>query len=202
MSAPRILLACALALLVWTPLTSQETATTENLSPELAERLGDAISSQESFETHGFLVHSAEVKEYGANLEPNGSDFQLLDVTADDLFRVVVEKGRAQSTGGGIGVFHRRSGAPLLSAGDRDGDGRIDILTYSVVDENGEHLLDVIDYDADGQADLRLNSRDASSEIWHEDRWYPVEERDGSRGIVVDGEFLEIRNIGNRPVVQ
>lgn len=162
----------------------------------------DTINDAQAFETNGFHVESSQNKEIGADLQPTGNQMQFLSVTAEGIFKVGIEKGRPMSTGGGVGIFHRESGTPMLTAGDQDGDGRIDILTYGVLDENNERVLEVIDYEADGQADVRLNFRDGFYEIWHEDRWYRSETRDGRRGIVVEGEFREVRNVDNRLTVQ
>jgi hypothetical protein len=86
----------------------------------------------------------------------------MLSVTADDVFKVGVEKGRSMSTGGGVGI---------------------------------------VDYEADGQPDMRINFKDHYFEIWHVDRWYLAEARDGRRGIVVDGEFVELQRGENRWIV-
>ncbi|HEX7079760.1 MAG TPA: hypothetical protein VF329_01950 [Gammaproteobacteria bacterium] len=61
-------------------------------------------------------------------------------------------------------------------------------------------VLHVVDYEADGQLDMRLDHRDGSFEIRHVDRWYAVESRDGRRGIV-DGKFVELEQVDNRWVV-
>ncbi len=162
----------------------------------------DAVSGVEVFESHGFRVESAQADELGADLKPSGDQFQVLSATADGLFKVLVEKGRPMSAGGGVSVVHDKSGAPMLSTADRNGDGRIDMLTYSVLDQDGQTVVLVTDYDVDGQADLRVHLQESYAEIWHEDRWYRIERRDGVRGIVVDGDFREVRNVDNRPVVQ
>jgi hypothetical protein len=126
----------------------------------------------------------------------------LLFASADGLFQVAVEKGRQSPTSGGVAVFHRETGQPMLSVGDTDGDGIFDVLEYSVLDEYGEGLLTVIDYEADGQPDLRMNFAEEYNEIWHSNRWYRVEKREGQQGIVVDGEFLELTIERNRPVLR
>jgi hypothetical protein len=117
------------------------------------------------------------------------------------MFKVAVEKGRSAPASGGIALLHPASGMPMVSASDQDGDGRIDILTYGIVDEDGEHLLDVIDYEADGQADLRMNFRENYFELWHDERWHRGVVRDGVRGVVVDGEFQPVERSDKRLIV-
>jgi hypothetical protein len=180
----------------------------QDLRDELVQSLVEAfppntVTGAEVFENNGFRVESSQVQELGADLKPTGNEMQFVSVSAEGMFQVGIEKGRAKSSeGGGVAIFHRDAGTPMLSVGDRDGDGRIDVLTYGVVDEHGKSVLDVIDYEADGQADVRMNFREGFFEIWHMDRWYRAEERDGRRGIVVDGEFREVRGIDNRLTVQ
>jgi hypothetical protein len=173
----------------------------EQLKESLAETIADNMTSAEVYDTNGFRVESAEVEELGASLKPNGTRFQMLSVTADGVFRVGIEKGRPMSTGGGVGIFHRETGTPMVSIGDRNGDGLVDILTYAVLDENGQVVLDVVDYEADGQPDMRINFRDHYFEIWHIERWYRTEVREGRRGIVIDGEFVELQRGENRWIV-
>lgn len=125
----------------------------------------------------------------------------LLQVTADQFFKVGVEKGRETPTSGGVAIFHRGTGQPMLSAGDRDGDGVFDVLTYTVVDAAGEPVVELVDYEADAQPDMRLHFKESYFEIWHLDRWCRIETREGRRGIVIDGGFVELERGDNRWIV-
>ena len=162
----------------------------------------DVSSNVETFVTNGFGVESSIAKELGRNLAPTGKQMAMLNVTADGTFTVGIERGReGMSLGGGFAIFHRASGTPMLSAGDRDGDGRIDIVTYGVVDADGKPVIDVVDFEADGQPDFRINFAEHFFEIWHLDRWYRAESRDGRRGIILDGRFVELERRDNRFLV-
>lgn len=167
----------------------------------LAEVIADTTVNADVFDTNGFHAVASNNAQLGADFRPDGYRFQHLEVTAPDVFGVGIEKGRPSSTGGGVSVFHRETHQPMLSAADRDGDGVLDLLTYSVLDASGENVLEVIDYEADGQADMRLNFKEHYFEIWHLDRWYRAETRDGRRGIVVAGEFVELERGDNRWIV-
>jgi hypothetical protein len=168
----------------------------------LADAISEGTSNAESLETNGFRIQSSQARELDRNLEPSGNQFQMMFVGAADMFRVAIENGRpGMSLGGGIGVFHRESGKPMMSFGDVDGDGRIDVLEYYVLDENGDTTISVTDYELDGQPDLRVNFAEQYFEIWHADRWYRVAEQDERRGIVMNGEFIELRQENNRWIV-
>lgn len=174
----------------------------EQVKEALASVIAQNTTSANVYDTNGFRIGASQIADLGADLKPNGNQVELLSVTSDGVFQVVIEKGRpGSSTGGGVGLHHRKTGAPMLSVGDRDGDGRLDILTYGVVDEDGNAILDVVDYEADGQPDMRIHFMDHYFEIWHIDRWYRAELRDGRRGIVINGEFVELQKTDNRWVV-
>ena len=97
----------------------------------LREAISESISDAERIQTNGFTISASQAEELGRDLQPNGTEFQMLQVRAADMFQVAIEKGRAgMSLGGGVGIFHRESGIPVMSFGDRDGDGRIDIFDY------------------------------------------------------------------------
>ncbi len=169
----------------------------------LAERLpSDAVSNVEIFQSNGFRIESSRNVELGAGLEPVDHRFYSVFITGDDVFKVAVEKGRPSSAGGGVGVFHRTTGAPMLSVADQSGDGRIDLLSYSVVGDDGQTIREIVDYDADGQANLRVHFDQGYAEIWHLDAWHRIENRNGERGIVVDGEFKPVANVDNRLQVE
>jgi hypothetical protein len=155
----------------------------------------------ETYDTNGFRVESSQNRELGADLTANGNQFQVLSASASGMFRAIVEKGRPMSTGGGLAIFHRDSGQPMLAAEDSDGDGSLDGVTYAKMDKDGNVLVNVTDYEADGQPDVRINFADRFVELWHEDRWYRVQDRDGRRGIVLNGDFVELTTQKNRLIV-
>ena len=68
----------------------------------------------------------------------------------------------------------------------------------ALIDRDGDIVIDVIDYEADGQPDFRINFKESYFEVWHIDRWYRAESRDGRRGIVIDGRFVELERRDNR----
>jgi hypothetical protein len=200
----RILAAAALLCVVTLDARAQDPTGDEDLErvkQSLSPRIAGNMTNAESYDTNGFRLEAADTAELGADFRPNGNRFQVLHVSAPGVFLVTVEKGRSSSQGGGAAILHRDSGAPMLSASDADGDGLLDGVSYSRMDENGKTLLTVIDYEADGQADLRMHFADSFTEIWHSDRWYRIEKREDRRGITLNGAFIELEQRNNRLVV-
>ncbi|HSC14873.1 MAG TPA: hypothetical protein VLI71_07125 [Gammaproteobacteria bacterium] len=161
----------------------------------------DNMRNPEAHDLNGFRVLTSDNAELGADFRPNGNRFQLLEIASPGVFRTMVEKGRPSSQGGSTGVYHRDSGQPMLGTWDADGDGRLDGVQYWTMDENGKARLTVIDYEADGQLDLRMHFDEVYTEIWHIDRWHRIEKRGNQRGVMLDGEFVELERQDNRLVV-
>jgi hypothetical protein len=199
------LMTCALAVSCVALAVAAQDSSRDDQLERLKESLETVIASNatdaEAYDTNGFHVDSSDNVQLGADLRPDGQRFQRVSLTAPGVFGVIVEKGRPMSTGGGLSISHRDSGQPILSVGDTNGDGALDALTYSTVDERGERLIDVVDYEVDGQPDLRINLAEGYSELWHVDRWYRIENRNGVRGIVLNGAFVELKRENNRFVV-
>ena len=175
-------------------------------SDDARQRIAEAISrgttNAQRIETNGFRIDSSQARELDRDLEPSGPQFEMINVSAANTFQVAIEKGRpGMSLGGGIAIFHGETGRPMMSFGDRDGDGRIDILDYDVLDENGEPILSVTDYEFDGQPDLRIHWQEGYFEIWHLTEWHRVTEQGDRRGILINGEFVELQQENNRWVV-
>ena len=49
--------------------------------------------------------------------------------------------------------------------------------------------------------DLRMHFDEGYNEIWYVDRWYRIEKRGDQRGVILNGEFVELEKQGNRLVV-
>lgn len=168
---------------------------------KLKQPLDRATLSTHTFDSLGFRIEASDNRQLDAKLDPNGAAFQSLVVRAEGTFKVAFDQGPASALGGGVALFHRASGAPMLSVSDPDGDGRLDNLTYTTMSADGRPLVSVTDYEADGQADLRVNFPERRAEIWHRDRWYQVDRRGERRGIMLDGKFVELRQQNNRLIV-
>src|SRR5690606_35648708 len=111
----------------------------------------------------------SQKNELGSFAPTESHEIQALYVTGDLPFKLVVQNTGVTSQGGSVGIYHSQTGRPILTVGDADADGRIDVLTYAVLDAEGETVIEVVDYEADGQSDLRANFQDGHFEIWHLD---------------------------------
>jgi len=78
----------------------------------------DTLTDAHVHEANGFRIESARIKELDLGPTDELHPFQIVSVTAADIFKVSIEKGRPTSAGGGIGVFHRDAGTPKLQRGD------------------------------------------------------------------------------------
>lgn len=156
------------------------------------------ITNSQVLDSNGFHLEFDRYKQLGADLKPNGDEFQSAFVSASGSFKTQVVTGIAPTVNNGVSIYHRDSGAPLLTLSDSGGDGRPDLLTYASMDASGKVTMEATDYDMDGQPDIRINFAGHHFEIWHADRWHRVENRDGRRGIALNGRFVELRNEKNR----
>lgn len=88
---------------------------------------------------------------------------------------------------------------PRVSLSDFDGDGIYDRLLYSVFDEEGNVMVNVMDFDLDGQADFKLKQKGDKTEsfAWIEARWRLIEKKNGAPGAVSDeGKWKPIERQG------
>ncbi|MCV6605800.1 MAG: hypothetical protein OIF34_10875 [Porticoccaceae bacterium] len=71
-----------------------------------------------------------------------------------------------------IGIYQRTTDKPYITVADIDGDGVFDLLSYSVLDKNGGHIMEVEDYGMDGQADFKTNMFSGAASIHINGKWY------------------------------
>jgi hypothetical protein len=165
----------------------------------------DTFTNTQTLAVNGFNIESNRYKQLGVKGEEglsfNGKEIEAVVVTAPGVLKAVVEKGVPPTIGGGVAVFHRDSGTPLVSLMASTGDGTLTYIEYSNVDASGKVVMTVIDYEADGQADFRMNFANGYNEMWHVDRWYRLEKRDGANGIVLNGAFTALKPEKNRYMV-
>jgi len=165
----------------------------------------DIYANTQTFAVNGFSIESSRYKQLGVKGEEglsfNGKEIEAVFVTAPGVLKAAVEKGVPPTMGGGIEVFHRDSGTPLVSLMASAGDGSLNYMEYSNADASGKVVMTVIDYEADGQADFRMNFAKGYNEIWCVDRWYRLEKRGGASGIILNGVFTVLKRENNRFIV-
>jgi hypothetical protein len=182
------------ALCLITASAAEEQASRDAVLRELAQRIPPGtVSSEQTFETNGFHIESSRYKQLDTDFKPNGDEFTATHVSAKGAFTVAVTKGVSPTDKNGVDVFLGDTRESLLTVADSDGDGRPNVLSYYAVDKAGKHTVQVTDYDMDGQPDYKVDFVEHRVELWHSGRWYTVEKRDGRRGIVLDGRFVELQ---------
>ena len=150
----------------------------QELEPGITQRFSIKGVGEQVLDTPSFhvvsarsLVESSQRSPRGPVTEADAREIETLMVTGSVPFKVIVTDGTTTTPGSGISVSHAVSGRSMMTMSDQDGDGQMDIVTYSVLDSEGAATVQVIDYEADGQPDVRLHFRDGALEIWHLDRW-------------------------------
>jgi hypothetical protein len=176
-------------------------ASLDDVSRGMARAVEKATLNAQVIESNGFHIESSRNRQLGENMQPTATEFEMLNIVAENTFKVGFEKGVSVAPGGGITIFQRTSGAPVLSVGDSNGDGQLDNLTYTKTGANGEPLVSVTDYEADGQPDLRVDFVNRIIDIWYRDGWHRVEQRGEARGLLLDGRFVELKRQNGRLIV-
>ena len=111
-----------------------------------------------------------------------GNDPNAIVKTIDHpaLFGVAtsIDHGRT-----GLGVFQKGTGKPYLTLLDTDSDGVVDLLTYYVLDADGNELMSIEDFGMDGQADFKIDFVSDVVQVFYRGEWREGIRRDGSRGM-------------------
>ena len=96
-------------------------------------------------------------------------------------------------------VNEKLQNIPRVGLSDFDGDGIYDRLVYSAFDEEGDIMVDVTDFDLDGQADFKLKQKGNKTEsfAWIETRWRLIQKKNGTPGVLSeDGKWKPIERQG------
>ena len=145
-----------------------------------------------------FDVKTMKYRELSKELQLTDAQHTLARVSVRDVPQLEIGIDRGSGTIG-VEIVDARTQANLLSVGKRDSQGRLDSLRYTVVDDAGNPQLEVIDYEMDGQADVRMHYGSPSfAEVWHADRWLRVERKGDARGVYINGQFRRVRSEGGR----
>ncbi|HET6725191.1 MAG TPA: hypothetical protein VFH85_04230 [Gammaproteobacteria bacterium] len=102
----------------------------------------------------------------------------------------------------GIVVQDRKTGGIVLTAGDSDGDGHLDQLRYTALDKAGSPVVEITDFDMDGQADFRMYFDKRPAQLWYEGKWRDITKKGHKGGIYVEGMFRPITNEHGRLIVE
>ena len=82
----------------------------------------------------------------------------------------------------------------VLALGDSDGDGDLDLLRYMAYDNNGEQLIEVEDYDVNGDADVRWHWKEPGfMELWYLNTWRRLHKRGEEFFLEFDGKVVPVK---------
>lgn len=123
----------------------------------------------------------------------SGSNDEVVDRTID---HAKLSPVFSEFDGGteGIQVFQKGTGVPYVGLTDSNGDGVFDFLSISVLDEHGMTVVEIEDFQLDGQPDLRVWS-DGQAEVFYQDEWRAVLGGRSLRYIEVDGQKLSFLDL-------
>jgi hypothetical protein len=184
-----------LAILLVTCQTRAADPTTDELARLLLKRLPpDTLVPQQSCRAGEITLETMEAKTVsGADFKPTRERFRMAEVEIPGKPTLLFELDRRANNSIGIVMSHPKSGYPMLQVGDDDGDGRLDFLSYTVLDSNGNSLVQITDYEMDGQPDLKFHLDAGYMELWHDGQWLKIEKNGDQRGVWSKGVFLPLK---------
>jgi hypothetical protein len=147
----------------------------------------DSLSNMRTLDADAFTIDSFRYRELTAQFKPTDRQHSALRIKpkAGPPFAVSVDRGPDT-----IGfAVENGAGEAVVQVGQRHADPGLNHLIYTVLDAQGHPKTIVHDYEIDGQADTRMHFGPSGYvEVWHLDRWYRMERKDGERFITVDGK--------------
>ena len=91
-------------------------------------------------------------------------------------------------------LYQKIDGTSHVEVLDSNGDGKVDLLRYSVFDEGGKELLQVEDHEIDGTLDQRWHKVEPSYfEIQHNRKWFRVYGKAQDMYIQTKSGMIEVR---------
>ena len=95
----------------------------------------------------------------------------------------------------GLSIFQKGTGKPYLSLLDVDSDGVADLLTYEVLDAEGQRLMSVEDYGMDGQIDLKIDYVTPSIHVFYQGQWREGVRRNERTEFLIDESWIPLSAI-------
>lgn len=94
-----------------------------------------------------------------------------------------------------VGIFQQGTGKPYATFLDQDGDGVFDLLTYDVLDVDGNLLRSIEDYGMDGQSDLKIDFTNDTVSVFYKGRWRKAEGEGHSRYVQIESKAVPLQEI-------
>jgi hypothetical protein len=174
-------------------------ASREELAAQLAKLFPPGTVTDEQLVRSGmFELRTLKYRELSKDLQLTDSEHAVARVSIERVPPLVVDIDRGKETVG-IEIVDVRTQGSLISVGKHDSDSQLNSLRYTVADTSGKAVIQVFDYEMDGQADVRMHYASPSyAEVWYRDRWFRVERRGEDHGVYVDGHFKRVRDQNGR----
>ena len=124
-------------------------------------------------------------------------DATVRTIDHPDLFSVWSSYSNYSRGETSLGIFQRGTGQPYLQILDVDSDGVVDLLTYDVLDAEGQRLMSVEDYGMDGQIDFKVDFVSGSVEVFYEGQWREGVRRDGRMEVFLNEDWVPLSTVLN-----
>ncbi len=144
------------------------------------------IKKSENANLNGIEITSSLVHEMDSKLRKTDKTKILTVLNHSESPSIQLSIGTDGNKGNEIIVFQKKTNSVYIQASDYNGDGILDLLSYSSLSESGDILLDSFDYGVDGQIDLKINFKNGVISVHRNGRWYK------SIGSEVKGKYFLI----------
>jgi len=177
----------------------------DEFSEKLRPLVEESIHDLKTYKSNGFSIQTFKFSPIDPiKLKKENHIYSMAIIKGDQTPSIHIGLDTENKNSFGFTVYHSKTNEPIISTGDLDGDGKLDGLTYYVMDKNGKALMEIIDYGMDG-SDIRHHFDPKYSEIQYQNKWYKIEKKGDERGIYgiyINGEFKPLKNDGHRPYIE
>lgn len=174
----------------------------ESFREKLDPLIKESINALKTYESNGFSIQTFKASEISAELKRENDTYSKAIIKGDQTPSIHIEIDRKNKNSFGFAVFDSRTNEPIISTTDAEGDGKLDDLTYTVMDDHGRGLIQITDYGMDGSLDIKIHLDSNYGEIIYRDEWLKIEKKGDERGVYIDGAFRPLKNDGRRLYIE
>ena len=148
------------------------------------------FKSVETASIKGVRLEVIEVNKFDAQFKKTGEESLLATLSHQDMPTIIVSVDKDKVKSNGVGIMQRSTGKPYVDLSDENGDGVFDFISYSVLNEDGKWLFEVVDYGMDGQAEYKLDLITSKQWAYAEGVWNEVKQESGSSYIEIEKQKI------------